>query len=76
VWGQKIDLAFAKGIVAHCHAPPLTVCCKATADHLRPQLPNETVLEILTYDQVRCGFCAPCALQLAILATLFNRLLT
>jgi hypothetical protein len=31
------------------------------------------VLEILTYAQVRCGFGAPCALQQAILATLFNR---
>jgi hypothetical protein len=42
-------------------------------------LPNETVLEILTYDQVRSGFCAPQlpteALQLAILATLFSSLL-
>ena len=48
--------------------------------HLRPQLQNETVLEILTYDLVRCGFCAPHlpteALQLAILATLFNSLLS
>ena len=28
--------------------------------HLRPHLANETVLEILAYAQVRCGFCAPC----------------
>jgi hypothetical protein len=38
-------------------------------------LPRCPVLEILTYAQVRSGFCAPCALQLAILATLFNSLL-
>jgi hypothetical protein len=78
VRGQKTELAFAKGIITHCHAPPLTVCYKATADHLRPQLPNETVLDILTYALVRSGFCAPHlpteALQLAILATLFNSL--
>jgi hypothetical protein len=47
--------------------------------HLRPLLPNETALEILTYVQVRSGFCAPHlpteALQLTILATLFNSLL-
>jgi hypothetical protein len=47
---------------------------------LRPLLPDETVLEILTYDQVRCGFCAlhlPTEAQhMAILATLFNRFFT
>jgi hypothetical protein len=46
--------------------------------HLPPLLPSETVLEILTYALVRSGFCAPHlpteALQLAILATLFNSL--
>jgi hypothetical protein len=31
--------------------------------------------QILTYDPVRSGFCAPCDLQLVILATPFNRLL-